>query len=87
MSPTASTSAAAAAAGSSASLIGGHVAPAQALKALRALAAHVAAAGERRAAAASELPLDGGAGADDVVWMQLTVKRLSATKQVKPVRM
>lgn len=64
-------------------LIASHVSSAQALKALSALQAHIV----KQQSQAKELPLDGGVGTDEVVFLQVAVKRLSATKQAKPVRM
>lgn len=68
--------------------IDGKVSRAQAQKAFSALAAYTA---KRKAEKErNELPLDGvGAGhsREDTVWLQLTVKKLSPEKKMKPCRM
>ncbi|WFD03500.1 proteasome-interacting protein cic1 [Malassezia obtusa] len=67
-----------------AELIAGKVDAAQARKAFQALAAYT----ERRAdSQVSELPLGAsGKDADHTVWLQVTVKELSAHRKVKPAR-
>ena len=80
--------------GASAPLIDGRVSTVQVAKALSALAQHREKS--RKEAGDNELPLSGqddgeGEGSrvdrSDVVWMQLTVKRLNANAPVKAVQM
>lgn len=84
-----------AASSSSQPLIDGHVSPAQTLKALKALRAHRQKHREAQSAKSNDagkslLPLDAGddeGERDEMVWVNVTVKRLGVEKKVKPVMM
>lgn len=66
----------------SAAPISGRIERAQAHKAFKALAAHMARMHANKSA--TELPLDGARNADNAVLVQLTVKELSTERKIKP---